>query len=98
MPHILGLWIKKCRKLGHIGNFPYNCNYKGPPTYVALFECFENRLGGGSRRRTSVGFFIGFSLILPSQIQLANKMVRLIQYEGTKFGQCGPLTTQDGQV
>lgn len=43
-------------------------------------------------------FFIGFSPILPSQIQLANKMVRLIQYEGTKFGQCRPLTTQDGQV
>lgn len=43
-------------------------------------------------------FFIGFCPILPGQIQLANKMVRLIQYEGKKFGQCGPLTTQDGQV
>ena len=33
-------------------------------------------------------FFIGFCPILPSHTGMANKMVRLVQYEGQKFGQC----------
>jgi hypothetical protein len=33
-------------------------------------------------------FFIGFFPVLSSHPAMTNKIVRLVQYEGQKFGQC----------
>jgi hypothetical protein len=65
--------------------------------------CFDKGLKpiGGRLSSPNLGRFfayIGFFPVLSSHPGMANKIVRLVQYEGNKFGQCRPLTTQDGQA
>lgn len=67
-----------------------------------MLLCFNDIKPSGGRQWTPnlVGFFayIGFFPVLSSHPAMANKIVRLVQYEGNKCWQCGPLTTNDGQA
>ena len=68
-----------------------------------MLLCFDKDFEpiGGRLSSPNLGRFfayIGFFPVLSSHPAMANKIVRLVQYEGNKCWQCGPLTTNDGQA
>lgn len=64
---------------------------------LCLDKVFKTDWGEAVSAEPRSVFFIGFFPVLSSHPGMANKIVRLVQYEGNKCWQCGPLTTNDGQ-